>query len=201
MKNLISLSLISSIILSVTLVEAAFAQQDPQQKAMARAQYMLRQTNAESAKLKAEIAALKEQGKVLQKELDDERKAAHRKEKKLKGTLSAWKESHEELKDKLVNTLAELSRSNNDNESLASSLGLQTQNFELCYENNKKLFDVNSELLGQYKSKGAWDAVVQREPFTQLKRVEIENLIQEYQYKIEDLYLGMNDHLVNKVDK
>lgn len=200
MKNLIPLSLISSIILSLTFVEVAYAQQDPQQKAMARAQYMLRQANAENAKLKAELAAAKQESEALKKELDGERKTAKKKQDKLKGTLSAWKESHEEIKQKLVQTMSELSQSNALNKNLDSALNMQTQNFELCFDNNKKLFNVNNELLGRYEEKGAWDVVAQKEPFTQLKRVEIENLIQDYQYQIEDLYLGMNEYLLNKVD-
>ena len=53
-----------------------------------------------------------------------------------------------------------------------------------CSVKNTKLYEVNLELLDRYENKGVWDALLQREPVTQLKRVEIEGVVEEYKYKI-----------------
>ena len=52
-------------------------------------------------------------------------------------------------------------------------------------DKNARLVQVNRELLVHYEKKGWLDAVLQREPLTQLKRVEIENIAEEYQDKID----------------
>ena len=38
-------------------------------------------------------------------------------------------------------------------------------------------------------SRGFWSAVGEREPFTKLKRVELENLIDDYKYRADELRL------------
>ena len=174
--------------------------QDAQQKALARAQYMLRQVNAEKAQLQQELMKLKEANKSLESELDQTKKTAKKKEGKLKETLAGWKESHQNLKERLSNTLNMLADSNQQVDFLTDNLNKQTTNFQLCYDNNKKLYDVGMELISSYENKGAWDVIAQREPFTKIKQVEIENFVQDHQYQIEDLNLGMNEYLIEQVN-
>ena len=45
---------------------------------------------------------------------------------------------------------------------------------------------MNDRLIDNYNNKGVWDSIVQNEPFTGIKQVEIENILQEYRFANED---------------
>ena len=55
-----------------------------------------------------------------------------------------------------------------------------------CVAKNAKLVQISSELLQRYRDKGLWDLLRNAEPITQIKRVELETLLQEYGGKIQD---------------
>lgn len=54
-------------------------------------------------------------------------------------------------------------------------------------DNNKRLVNISSELLRHYEGKGVVEAIKHREPLTQVSRVSLENLVQDYGFEIEDL--------------
>jgi chromosome segregation ATPase len=60
-----------------------------------------------------------------------------------------------------------------------------------CVANNLKLKIIAHEILDRYQRKGVWQGLLQAEPFTQIKSVEIENLVQDYQDRIDDLKAGI----------
>lgn len=77
--------------------------------------------------------------------------------------------------------------------------GLEDKNYDLtdklersksahnkCIEHNARLCTIAGELIEKYKNKGVGDAIAQKEPFTQVKKIELEKLIQEYTDRIED---------------
>lgn len=55
-----------------------------------------------------------------------------------------------------------------------------------CLEANAKLVALNDEILDRFDDQGFWSAVARREPFTQLKRVELENLAADYRYQASE---------------
>ncbi len=61
----------------------------------------------------------------------------------------------------------------------------QSQAIDMCEKKNLALYNLNMEILEKYKSKGVWGSFIQAEPFTQIKRVEIENTLQEYKGKLD----------------
>ena len=72
----------------------------------------------------------------------------------------------------------------------ASLMTKSTENqkkFDVCVTDNQKLYKVNLELIQEYRKKGVWDALLQKEPVTQLKRVQIENTVQSYTDRIDAL--------------
>lgn len=64
-------------------------------------------------------------------------------------------------------------------------VGRQVQTIDSCEKKNARFFELNGELLGKYRDKGVGDALLEAEPFTGVKRVELDNLIQEYRDKLE----------------
>lgn len=66
-----------------------------------------------------------------------------------------------------------------------SNVSRQSQLIEVCEKKNTALYELNIEILDRYKKKGIWSALFQAEPFTKIKNVEIENIIQEYKEKLD----------------
>lgn len=69
------------------------------------------------------------------------------------------------------------------------SLAKQDEQRKLCETNNDKLYRIGRELADWYTSKGAVNAILEAEPFTRIKRVEMENLLEDYRDKLESQHL------------
>ena len=66
-----------------------------------------------------------------------------------------------------------------------SNVSRQSQLIEMCEKKNMALYEMNVDILDRYKNKGVLSALLQAEPFTQIKNVEMENILQEYKEKLE----------------
>ena len=182
----IRLGVLVAIVGGVLFPGAAFADK-ALQNALAKAQFMLRQANAEKVALQKEKNDLQKAFDQYKDDMEQEVKAKDRGNKKLNNQIAGVKEKYVELHNQFIGLRERYVASVKEIQALNSSLQNEKDNFQLCYENNRKLFDVNKEILGQYEHKGFWDVVNQSEPVLGLKQVEIENLVQDYQYKNEDL--------------
>lgn len=141
-------------------------QADP--KALAKAQHMLRQMSGERDAMQAEIAQLKTEIETLKA-----------KKTNSDGALVKTKESLREIQENLDKTLAE-------KQVLETSVAERGRQLEQCTIKNTKLYELNGELLQRYARKGVMDVMAKREPFTGLKKVEMENLLQELQDKNDE---------------
>ncbi len=56
---------------------------------------------------------------------------------------------------------------------------------QVCTEKNRELVKVGRSLIGEYKGVTLGDVLLARDPVTGLKRAQIENLIEDYQEKID----------------
>jgi DNA repair exonuclease SbcCD ATPase subunit len=65
----------------------------------------------------------------------------------------------------------------------------QAQGLQQCIVNNQALRDLGSELMQRYADKGVAEVLAQNEPFLQTRRVALENLLQGYQDKLDQLAL------------
>lgn len=88
----------------------------------------------------------------------------------------------QETEAKLQQTIAERDAMKAD---LEARLAEQTRLREETEAKNLKLYEYNVELMNVYASKGVMDSLLQREPFTGIKQVEIENILEEYSYKLD----------------
>jgi chromosome segregation ATPase len=66
-------------------------------------------------------------------------------------------------------------------------IGRQVQTLQACDDKNAKLYQLTGDLMSSYQRKGVWDSVLQKEPFTGIKDVEIQSLLQEYRDKADAL--------------
>ena len=68
---------------------------------------------------------------------------------------------------------------------LETSLSERTQEFSACTTKNESLHRVGVDLIKQYQEKGCLSSLLQKEPLTQLKSAEAENMIEEYREKLD----------------
>jgi chromosome segregation ATPase len=57
--------------------------------------------------------------------------------------------------------------------------------YDQCAESNARLYTAADELIKRYEGRGAIGKVLEKEPFTQIKRVELERLVQDYKDRID----------------
>ncbi len=150
------------------------------QKAVARAQRMLRQMSQERDALQAENAKLKSEVEELNRKFGNLKKNSE-------ASLAKSREGNASLSENLQKTAQNLRQTETEKTQLQGTVVDQAQLIESCEAKNVKMLQINRELLVHYERKGFIDAMLQHEPLTQLKRVEIENIVQEYQDQIDQL--------------
>ena len=168
---------------------------DPQREQIRRLQQVQRKTEQEKATLQLEKSAVEEQLKASTEKAQDLEKSAQRSAsvaKQKTAQITTLEEQIAELKARLAESekhvaqgaesqqksLAEISR-------LQIQLGKLNKDLAASEAKNLQLYKYSVELMDQYKNKGVWSGVAQMEPFTGLKRVEIENLLDEYRDKLD----------------
>jgi chromosome segregation ATPase len=176
---------------------AAAPRGDGDSSQAAKAQYLLRQISAERDAARAENAKLQAEIEELQEKLDKAESRQTRLEKSLDSTgdvLDKYKENSEKLRERILkdrertlelvekfkDTIKVLRTIEHDKSTLQASLDQREQRLQECEAKNLKMYQANLDLLDQYENKGAWDALMQKEPVTGLKRVEVENIVENY---------------------
>jgi len=69
---------------------------------------------------------------------------------------------------------------------LTGSLNQKVKVLEVCEVKNSKLYEFGLELVKVYDKPSTYQAILRTEPFAQLKRVELENILQDYNDKIDE---------------
>jgi chromosome segregation ATPase len=59
------------------------------------------------------------------------------------------------------------------------------QRYDRCAENNARLCLIGDELITRYRNRSFMKTVLEKEPFTQIKKVEIEKMARDYKDKID----------------
>ncbi len=67
-----------------------------------------------------------------------------------------------------------------------------TKDLGQCTSNNAKLIIISDELLTKYRKKGLGTMLLQNEPLTQIKKVELEKLTDQYQDEIDQQKIKKN---------
>lgn len=94
-------------------------------------------------------------------------------------SLGKWKTAQQEA--------AELARAKEAARVQLAALGARlTERAEACETKNAELFSVGNEILDRFASQDLGDVLAGKEPFLGLKRVELQNLVQDYQDKLLD---------------
>jgi peptidoglycan hydrolase CwlO-like protein len=179
------------------------------QSSNTKAQYLLKQLSAEKANLQGEIAKLKSEIEQRDRKIDKLNKKLGARSKSLvnknllvdryQKTVTAQRDQMTETREKftkLVEKYRELAGAlklmESDRTDMQKKMAEQSEAIEKCKAKNDKLGRIAENILKEYKEKDVWDALMQKEPVTQLKRVEVENYVEENSYKIDKLKIVDN---------
>ena len=165
-------------------------------------QMQMKQVQDEKAVVEQEKAALGKELETLKKktgEIESSVARANRSKAAAEKEAEALKQGKVELNEKIMqlekqfsenqlslrDTRQSLQQETTQKQRLEQSLGVRDKELGSCETKNKKLYQYQVELINRAQNRGSLDALLEREPLTQLKRVEIENLLEEYRDKID----------------
>jgi seryl-tRNA synthetase len=170
----------------------------------ARAVQQLQQLASERTALQADNAKLKAQLDQLKTNLEKrsaENAALSARIKKAETESNNGTESSKQLTDSLQKSRAQMQelithfRETAQNlkaveierNEIRGQLELRVRELHTCVDHNVDLYEVNRETLDRLDKRGFWSALGNAEPFTQLARARLENLIDDYRYRIDEL--------------
>jgi chromosome segregation ATPase len=139
--------------------------------------------------LEKENTLLTEERNTLQQKLKKTTGSLEAKLEDLSKKYSEAKAEITEMKQTHAQTVKEFEEKTrvltSEKRALNGELKIKQQKLERYYLHNTKLVGINNELLEMYKNKGVLGSLSHNEPFTGIKKVELEHLIQEYKDKVE----------------
>jgi len=165
-----------------------------------RTQEALRQSQAQNAELAAQLAAQKvsaekqadEKLKAAAAQLDSTRKASRGAQAALQTQLQSAASKQTELTTLLADANRQLHTIAAKQQQTAGELRRTQDQLKAskasntaCEAKNLQLYQYSQELMARYQKKGVWAALEQKEPFSGVKEVRIENVLQEYQTKLD----------------
>lgn len=173
-------------------------QQQVQQLDQARAQAEQEKTDALAAKenLQRELDKLKAvKGQLTSEHLA--RKRVERELKALQAELEASKTRIAETEAKLADSQAQqrttvhtLAQTESVKKQTETQLAGTRQDLQLCQTHNGRLYGLGREMMQKYRDKSCQDALAQAEPFTGLKKVEVENVLETWRDQLDRERLG-----------
>ena len=188
-------------------LQSAFAQTERTGSDTTRVMQQLQQLTNERAalqtdnnKLKLEIESLKaqvgklegEQGALQRKAQTSEAAVAAATARANSATASS-NEAHERTRAQLQEVVtrfretAEILRDvETDRNTARGALSAREQELKTCVDRNVGLYELNAEILTRMEDRGFWSSVTESEPFTRIARTRLENLIDDYRYRVEE---------------
>ena len=155
------------------------------------------QLQADNEKLKKDNDDLRRQLETAKQQLATNKTGVTRNEAAL-ATAQASNESNakaladsrakmQELISRFRETVTQLRAVESDRTLLQQQLTQSKAAFDKCAQANYQLYQVDNEVLDRYAHQGAFSYMARAEPFTRIKRTEIDNLVLEYRERAEEL--------------
>jgi chromosome segregation ATPase len=210
-------SQLSVLLLAGILSISAIAADSPKDKQARRMQLLLNAAQQEKTDLAAQVEALKKkvseveskraalekklggQSKQLT-DLADKQQQADLLDKQQQTELSGkYQDSEKKLKqteEQLATANKNLQQTQSEKEQEKKRLGGDLQ---VCEKKNSELYQISADLMEKYKAKGVFQAMRQTEPFTQIEKVKMENLLQEYRDKADNNLIPTKNILAQDV--
>lgn len=162
------------------------AQFDVQKKEL---EAKLTESDEQAKQLNMSLTAAKNKVAALQsnlKKMTEEKLATEDKLAKTQSTLDSTQKNLSELTQKYQQAEADLKVNDAQRKTLVTNVSDTSKALAACTTKNTKLYDLGSELVKVYDNPSTYQAALRKESFFQLKRVELENIMQSYQDQLND---------------
>jgi chromosome segregation ATPase len=145
---------------------------------------------------KADLAALQKERDLLKAQATISAGAIAR----VQGEKQAADQSVEQSKQRmteLVTRFREMAQNLKDMEldrnKARSELTARNTAYDMCAENNLQLYEIAGQVLDRYEHVGLFSKIGSAEPFTQITRTRIENLVDNYRARAKELQIKEHD--------
>jgi prefoldin subunit 5 len=164
----------------------------------ANAQLMqqMQQLASERTSLQAENEKLKQQLDQLKKQLNGAKSGtqavtlraqeeaaalAHSNEQRAstEAELAKTKEQIQQLVAKFRETIQTLRTAETESTTTKQALAMRDRELKSCVDHNEALYKLDDEVLTRLEKQGLWSRVAEAEPFTRIKRSQLENFIDD----------------------
>ncbi|WP_159289019.1 hypothetical protein [Methylosinus sporium] len=160
-------------------LRGAITQQRALEDQRAALQAKLTEAESERARLKEQIGAAKAEVKQVEKQHREAVEQFNQRLVERDETLEKWKAAYEEAAD--VARAKDAERAKFESQAAAHKASVKS-----CRAKNAELVKLGHELLQRYEAANFADVALASEPLTGVRRVEIQNLLQDYGDKIHD---------------
>lgn len=158
-----------------------------QEKAMLKQEAEAEQ--AKSNELKSSVASANRRNSQLTSELETLRKE----KADAQSHHQALQAKLEDMQQQLANAQDMIRKGETERSNMQGVIVKKQQQLNASREKNDKLYDFGLQLIKIYEKPSLYQKVMRDELFTQLKRVEIENILQDYKDKIDEAKLDKTD--------
>jgi len=165
-----------------------------------RVMQQLQQVTAEKTRLQTENDAMKKQLEEMKAKLAKtgadqsivqqqkrELEASNARQKESADALEQQRGKMQELIGKFREMATQLQTVEADREQLKSTAMTREREYKTCVDRNVGLYFLNDEILHRLEDRSWWDKTSEREPFTRIARTRLENLVDEYRDRVEEL--------------
>jgi len=194
---------------AMLLSATAHAQTERSGSADARVMQQVQQLSAERAQLKGdndrlkkELDAAKQQLTKLQSEQAGLKQKADAAAVALQRSaasgdtatseLEKTRAQMQELIAKFRETAQSLREVETDRSQSRGELSAKQRELTVCIDRNAEMYSLTSEVLDRLAKRGSFSAFADHEPFTQLSRTRLDNLIEDYRYRVDELRAQKN---------
>jgi chromosome segregation ATPase len=102
-------------------------------------------------------------------------------------SLDQYKERMNELVDKFRQVAQNLKETETDRARVHRDLDERSTQFDKCAEDNLQLYEITADVLNRYEHVGLFTRASASEPFTKITRTRIDNLVDDYRSRAQEL--------------
>jgi chromosome segregation ATPase len=178
---------------------AATKDQKRERQALRRMQQQITEAQQQKSAAEQETTALEEALKKTYNEVETHKRStasAVAKARELEKDIETANNEKAELRarlDEAAKQIQEISMQHatmeQDLKDAASAVAKGNEQKKLCEANNVELYRIGRELVEWYGNKGTFNVLLEAEPFTGIKRAQMERLLENYREKLEAQYL------------
>jgi|ERR1700733_2341535 len=100
--------------------------------------------------------------------------------------LGRWRTKLDEVVAEARKIAQQLQEVEADRTRLRQTLADRDQQSKVCTDHNAALYELNSQILTHFEHQSVWSRMAQAEPFTQIERNQLENLLDDYRARAQD---------------